>query len=320
MRSRHGDSVCISLLDKEKKVNKKTHHSGFIALAGRPNVGKSSLMNALLGQQVAPVTSRPQTTRRNQLGILSRPDAQLVFLDTPGIHKPVNKLGAFMNESADTAIRDADIIAVIVDFSQGLTPDDEVASGRLNALGGKKPRLLIGNKSDLITEEQQEKMLVHFSSLYGCSSGVAVSAMTRWQLDQLVDTLINLLPEGEPYYDNDQLTDLYERDIAGELIRAACLKQLREEVPYSVAVRVESFKERDNGMVYIEATIFIEKESQKGIVIGAGGSMLKAIGTDARRSIEEMLGVHTFLELRVKVEKNWRNDPNALKRFGYRLE
>ena len=301
-------------------MNKPIHRSGYIALVGRPNVGKSSLMNALLGQQVAPVTSRPQTTRRNQLGILTRPDAQLVFLDTPGIHKPVNKLGTFMNESAETAIRDADIIAVIVDISQGLKPEDEIAAERLNALGGKKPRLLIGNKSDLISAEQQEKMLAHFSDLYGCSSGIAVSAMTGWQLDQLVDTLINLLPEGEAYYGADQLTDLYERDIAGELIRAACLKRLREEVPYSIAVRIDNFKERENGIVYIEATVFVEKESQKGIVIGSGGGMLKTIGTDARRSIEEMLGVKVFLELRVKVEKNWRNDPNALKRFGYRLD
>jgi len=301
-------------------MTKLIHRAGYIALVGRPNVGKSSLMNALLGQPVAPVTSRPQTTRRNQLGILTREDGQLVFLDTPGIHKPVNKLGAFMNESAETAIRDADIIAVIVDISQGLKPEDEVASDRLNALGGEKPRLLIGNKSDLISAEQQEKMLVHFSDLYGCSSGLGVSAVTGWQLDHLVDTLINLLPEGEPFYGSDQLTDLYERDIAGDLIRAACLKQLREEVPYSIAVRIENFKERENGIVYIEATVFVEKESQKGIVIGSGGGMLKTIGTDARRSIEDMLGVKVFLELRVKVEKNWRNDPNALKRFGYKLD
>jgi len=272
-------------------VTSTAMRSGYVALVGRPNVGKSSLMNALLGQQVAPVTSRPQTTRRNQLGILTRPDAQVIFLDTPGIHKPVNKLGTFMNESAETAIRDADIIAVIADVSQGLKPEDEIASERLKALAGKKPRILIGNKSDLIATEQQEKMLAHFSELYGCSSGIPVSAMTGWQLDRLVEELISLLPEGERYYDADQLTDLYERDIAGELIRASCLKRLREEVPYSIAVRVDSFKERENGVVYVEATLFVEKESQKGIVIGAGGTMLKSIGMDARLSIEEMLGV-----------------------------
>jgi GTP-binding protein Era len=296
-----------------------SYHSGYIALIGRPNVGKSSLLNTLLGQQIAPVTPRPQTTRRNQLGILSRQDAQLVFLDTPGIHKPVNKLGKFMNESAEYAIRDADIIAVIVDISQGLKPEDEVAAERLNALGGIKKRLLIGNKSDLIVTEQQEKMLAHFSELYGCDSGIAVSAITSWQLDQLLDMLVNLLPEGKPFYGLDQLTDLYERDIAGELIRAACLKRLREEVPYSIAVRIDNFKERENGVIYIEATLFVEKESQKGIVIGSGGAMLKMIGTDARRSIEEMLGCQIYLEQKVKVEKNWRNDPNALKRFGYRM-
>lgn len=297
-----------------------SHRSGYVALVGRPNVGKSSLMNTLLGQQVAPVTSRPQTTRRNQLGILTRPDAQVVFLDTPGIHKPVNKLGTFMNESAETAIRDADIIAVIADISQGLKPEDEIAAERLNALGGKKPRLLIGNKSDLISDEQQEKILAHFIDLYGCSSAVAVSAKTGLQLDQLVEVLIKLLPESEAYYEADQLTDLYERDIAGELIRASCLKRLREEVPYSIAVRMDSFKERENGVIYVEATLFVEKESQKGIVIGSGGLMLKSIGMDARQSIEEMLGVKVYLDLRVKVEKNWRNDPNALKRFGYKMD
>ncbi len=296
------------------------YRSGYVALVGKPNVGKSSLMNAVLGQQVAPVTSRPQTTRRNQLGILTRPDAQVVFLDTPGIHKPVNKLGTFMNESAETAIRDADIIAVIADISRGLLPEDEIAAQRLNALAGKKPRILIGNKSDLIETGQQDKMMDLFSQLYGCSSGVAVSATTGWHLDRLVDALISLLPESEPYYDPDQLTDLYERDIAGELIRAACLKRLREEVPYSIAVRIDSFKERDNGVIYIEATLFVEKESQKGIVIGGGGAMLKSIGMEARSVIEEMLGVKVYLELRVKVEKNWRNDPGALKRFGYRME
>lgn len=298
----------------------KKHRSGYIALAGRPNVGKSSLMNAVLGQQVAPVTSRPQTTRRNQLGILTRPEAQIIFLDTPGIHKPVNKLGTFMNDSAEIAIRDADIIAVIADVSQGLKPEDEIAAERLNALAGKKPRILIGNKSDLISAEQQAKMLGHFSQLYGCGSAIAVSATTGWQLDQLIEMLVTILPESEAYYDSDQLTDLYERDIAGELIRASCLKRLREEVPYSIAVRVDTFKERENGVIYVEATIFVEKESQKGIVIGAGGAMLKSIGVDARQSIEEMLGVKVYLDLRVKVEKNWRNDPNALKRFGYRLE
>jgi GTP-binding protein Era len=301
-------------------MKKATFRAGYIALVGRPNVGKSSLMNALLGQQVAPVTSRPQTTRRNQLGILTRENGQLVFLDTPGIHKPVNKLGTFMNGSAESAIRDADIIAVIADISQGLKPEDEIAAERLNVLGGKKPRLLIGNKSDMIAAEQQAKMLSHFVELYGCSDGIAVSAMTGWQLDQLIEVLIALLPEGEAYYDTEQLTDLYERDIAGDLIRAAGLRQLREEVPYSIAVRIDTYKERENGVVYIEATLFVEKESQKGIVIGSGGGMLKSIGTDARRTIEEMLGVKVFLELRVKVEKNWRNDPNALRRFGYKLD
>ncbi|MBN2256707.1 MAG: GTPase Era [Anaerolineaceae bacterium] len=294
--------------------------SGYIALVGHPNVGKSSLLNALLGQQIAPVTPRPQTTRRNQLGILTRPDAQLVFLDTPGIHKPINKLGAFMNEAAEMAIREADIIAVIADISQEPGPEDLVVAERMTALAGKKTKILIGNKADLIQENHQADRQAPFIKIYQCDSHIIVSALTGSNLNELADRLISLLPQGEFYFEPDQLTDLYERDISGELIRAACLHRLREEVPYSIAVRVDNFKERANGMVFIETTLFVEKESQKGIVIGRGGSMLKTIGMDARLSIEEMLGVKVFLELRVKVEKNWRNNPEALKRFGYKLE
>lgn len=293
--------------------------SGYIVLVGRPNVGKSSLINMLLGQQVAPVTPRPQTTRRNQLGILTRPDAQLVFLDTPGIHKPVNKLGVFMNEAAETAIRDADIIAVIVDISQEPQPEDRLVAERLTSLEGAKPRLLIGNKVDLVPDNNRADNVARYNRLLKCESHVLVSALTGYHLDELVAELTRLLPEGEPLFDSDQLTDLYERDIAGELIRAACLNRLREEVPYGIAVRIDDFKERPNGMIFIEATLFVEKESHKGIVIGQGGTMLKTIGMDARRAIGEMLGRKLYLELKVKVEKNWRNNPDALRRFGYRL-
>ncbi len=295
-------------------------HSGYIALIGRPNVGKSSLLNSLLGQQIAPVTPRPQTTRRNQLGILTLEGAQIVFLDTPGIHKPVNKLGTFMNEEAEGAIKDADIFLIIVDVSQELKNEDRITADRLILLGGKKPRLLVGNKADLVPPDRREQVLEPFSKIFNCTSKILVSAVSGWHVDELLSSLIKMLPEGEPFYDPEQLTDFYERDIAVELIRAACLRHLREEIPYGIAVRLDSYKERANGMIYIEATLFVEKESQKGIVIGGGGSMLKEIGKNARLTIEEMTGSQVYLDIKVKVEKNWRNDQNALSRFGYRSD
>ncbi|MGB8253143.1 MAG: GTPase Era [Anaerolineaceae bacterium] len=295
-------------------------HSGYVALVGRPNVGKSSLLNTMLGQQIAPVTPRPQTTRRNQLGILSVEGAQIVFLDTPGIHKPVNKLGTFMNEEAENAIRDADILALLVDISQVPKTEDIIVAERLKAIKNDKPCILIGNKADLVPSDRLEQALEPFARLFECSSRILVSAVSGWHVDELLSLLIKILPEGEPFYDHEKLTDLYERDIAADLIRAACLRRLREEVPYSIAVRMDTYKERANGVIYIEATIFVEKESQKGIVIGSGGMMLKEIGKDARLTIEEMTACQVYLDLRVKVEKNWRNDINALKRFGYRSD
>ncbi len=301
-------------------MNNSVYHSGYVALIGRPNVGKSSLLNALLGQQIAPVTSRPQTTRRNQLGILSLEDTQIVFLDTPGIHKPVNKLGVFMNEEAENALRDADIYLVIVDVSLEPKAEDSLVAESLGSIKKDKPCILVGNKADLVPPDHREQALEPFLRLFGCFDAVLISATTSWQLDELLKLLVTKLPEGEPFYDREQLTDLYEREIATELIRAACLRRLREEVPYSIAVRLDTYKERANGMIYIEATLFVEKESQKGIVIGSGGAMLKEIGRDARLTIEEMTGRQAYLDLRVKVEKNWRNDNNALSRFGYRSD
>jgi GTP-binding protein Era len=301
-------------------VNDLQKRSGYVALLGRPNVGKSSLLNTLLGQQIAPVTPRPQTTRHNQLGILTLENAQLVFLDTPGIHKPVNKLGVYMNEEAESAIREADILLIIVDTSQEPKPEDSIVADRLDSIKKNRQHILVGNKADLVPSDRREQMLEPFIRMFDCQSHVLVSAITGWHMDELLNILIDFLPAGEPYYDPEQLTDLYERDIAADMIRAACLRRLREEVPYSIAVRVDNFKERANGIVYIEATMFVEKDSQKGIVIGSRGAMLKEIGKEARLTIEEMIGGQVYLDMKVKVEKNWRNDPIALKRFGYKKD
>jgi len=294
-----------------------THRSGFIAIIGRPNVGKSTLINALLEQKVAAVSPRPQTTRRRQLGILTLENAQLVFVDTPGIHAPRHKLGEFLNQEAGEALDGVDVILWLVDASVEPAEDDARISSLLNQISPRIPRMLVLNKIDLLNPGTESSRAEVYSRMLNQARVQKVSAARRLGLGQLLEALINLLPSHPPEFPEEQITDAYERDIAADLIREACLFKLRDEVPHSLAVRIDEFKERDNGMAYIAATIFIERESQKGIVIGEGGKMLKAIGSAARKEIEEMGGRKVFLELRVKVEKDWRDNENALKRFGY---
>ncbi len=297
------------------------YRAGFVTLVGRPNVGKSTLLNGLLGQKIAAVSPRPQTTRRRQLGILSRDDCQIIFMDTPGLHKPVHKLGEFMNEVAAATLEDADIIVWLVDASQPPQEEDRLIAERLNKMGSQlAPVLLAVNKIDTLAAEALPTRSAEFQSLRPSAELFALSAANGAGRDALLARILEALPEGQPFYDPDQITDLYERDIAADLIRESALRLLRDEVPHGIAVRIDEYKERSEEQVYLGATLFVERESHKGIVIGKGASMLKQIGTLARQEIEAMSGRHVYLELRVKVNKNWRDDPNALRLFGFAIE
>jgi GTP-binding protein Era len=293
------------------------YKSGFVAVIGRPNVGKSTLVNTAVGQKVAIVSPKPQTTRSRILGILTREDAQIIFVDTPGLHRPRHKLGQAMVATATATIPDADVVLFVVDVSVLPAAEDrEIAS----LIGDRASAsvILVLNKMDLLPAD---KVKSHTEAYWELApyhrDWMMTTATTGQNLDKLVALILSSLPEGPPYYPGDQITDQTERDIAAELVREQVLRLTRQEIPHAVAVVVDEFKERETGKVYVSAGICVEKDSQKGIVIGRGGQMVRQIGVAARKEIERMVGGEVYLDLRVRVRERWRQSEREVKRLGY---
>ena len=297
-------------------MDMNSHKSGFIAIIGRPNVGKSTLMNRLLGQKVSIVSPRPQTTRTKVMGIKSLPDAQLIFLDTPGIDKSGGYFHRLMVKTATNSLEGADLILWIVEAPDPFSQADKLILEILKRV--TSPILLTINKVDLVEKESLLPTIDRFRALLPFAEIVPISAVAGDNVALLESLLVQYLPEGPPLYPVDQLTDQPERFIIAELIRERVFRSVYQEIPYAVAVQVEKVVAREGrALTDVEATIYVEKDSQKAIIIGRGGSMLKRIGESARPEIEKLLGTQVFLKLWVKVRSDWQKDDEALRRLGY---
>lgn len=299
-------------------MSKSNFKSGFVSIIGRPNVGKSTLLNNFLGMKLAIVSPRAQTTRNRIQGIYTTETEQIIFIDTPGIHKPKNELGNVMNEFAYSALDGTDLILMLVDASCEIGEGDKYIIEQLAKV--KIPVILVLNKVDLV-EDQVVLMnnINSYKDAYKFAGGITLSATEGFNIDKLKDMIVERLEVGPMYYPEDQVLDLPERFVVAEIIREKVLLKTKEEIPHSVAVTIESFKEKSK-MIEINATIIVERSSQKMIVIGKGGQMIKSIGTDARRDIVKFLNQKVYLELFVKVEENWRNNKKYLKEFGYKID
>ncbi|MDQ8736702.1 GTPase Era [Paenibacillus sp. LHD-38] len=294
----------------------KKFRSGFVAIIGRPNVGKSTLMNHLIGQKIAIMSDKPQTTRNKIHGVYTTNDTQIVFLDTPGIHKPQSKLGNYMMQTAESALREVEAALFLIDASEGLGGGDRFIIEQLKKV--KTPVFLVMNKIDKVEPEQLLPMITQYNELHEFAEIIPISALKGNNVDTLLEQLSRYLPEGPQYYPADQITDHPEQFVCSELIREKILHMTREEIPHSIAVTIEDMRVKENGVVYIGAVIFVERDSQKGIIIGKKGDLLKEVGKQARKDIEALLGSRIYLELWVKVKKDWRNQERVLKDLGYR--
>jgi GTP-binding protein Era len=289
--------------------------SGFVSLVGRPNAGKSTLLNRLVGAKVAIVSGKPQTTRNRILAVRTTPEAQVVFLDTPGIHKPVHEMNSRMVESAVAAIRDVDVPVLVVDASEPMGKGDRFVVGLLEPIDA--PVVLALNKIDRMTKPRLLPLIDEYRRLREFADVVPISALTGDGVAVLEGVLIDHLPEGEPLYPEDYLTDQPERFFVAETVREKLLHQLREELPYATAVLIDRFEEPDErGLMRLACTILVEQESQKAIVIGRSGQMIKRIGTEARQDLERFFDCRVFLELHVKVRGDWRRDERVLRELG----
>ncbi|MEH7391711.1 GTPase Era [Bacillus sp. JJ1474] len=293
------------------------HKSGFISIIGRPNVGKSTFLNRVIGQKIAIMSDKPQTTRNKVQGVLTTNDAQFIFIDTPGIHKPKHKLGDFMMKVAQNTLKEVDVILFMVNASEGYGRGEEFILEKFQSI--RTPIFLIINKIDLVHPDELIQIIDSYKEKYTFSEIIPISALEGNNVENLLGQIKKYIPEGPQYYPADQVTDHPERFIVSELIREKALHLTREEIPHSLAVLIDKMERRDEkDMVHVMATIIVERDSQKGIVIGKQGKMLKEIGQRARVDIENLLGSKVFLELWVKVQKDWRNKMSQLRDFGFR--
>lgn len=289
--------------------------SGYVSIIGRPNVGKSTLLNAILGQKVSIVAARPQTTRNKILGVKNLPGAQIIFIDTPGIHRPKSLLGEVMVKSARDVLSDIDIVLFVAEAGGDSGRDDIIIQ---SLKGTDKPVFLLLNKIDRVRKPEILHMIDQYRGLFSFKEIFPVSSLKKDGIDNVIEKLLVYLPEGPRYYPEDIVTDQIERFMAAEIIREKIMGKTSEEIPYSVAVEVQNWAERQDGIVSISANIYVEREGQKGIIIGEKGRMLKEIGTLARIEIERLLDARVFLQLWVKVKKGWRDDKKMLQELGYK--
>jgi GTP-binding protein Era len=296
----------------------KNFKSGFVSIIGRPNVGKSTLLNQVVGQKVAIMSDKPQTTRNKIHGVYTTETSQIVFLDTPGIHKPQSKLGDYMMKVAESTFREVDAILFLVDIVDGIGGGDRYIIDQLQDV--KTPVILVLNKIDQVHPETLLRVIEKYSKIYNFAEIIPISARNGNNVTTLLEQTMKYLSEGPQYYPADQITDHPEQFVCAELIREKILHLTREEIPHSIAVAIEDMKVETNGIVHISAIIFVERDSQKGIIIGKKGELLKEIGKRARHDIESLLGSKTFLELWVKVQKDWRNHERVLRELGFRNE
>ncbi|KGX93589.1 GTPase Era [Pontibacillus halophilus JSM 076056 = DSM 19796] len=293
--------------------------SGFISIIGRPNVGKSTFMNRVIGQKIAIMSDKAQTTRNKIQGVYTTEDAQLVFLDTPGIHKPKHKLGDFMVKVAEQSLNEVDLVMFMVNAKEGFGRGDEYIINMLQKVN--QPVFLIVNKIDEVHPDELLPLIDEYRERYDFAEIVPISALEGNNVDHLVQLMTDRMEEGPQYYPEDHITDHPERFVISEMVREKALQLTREEVPHSIAVVIDNIEEREqNNTVYVQATIIVERSSQKGIIIGKQGGMLKEIGQRARKDIESLLGSKVYLELWVKVQKDWRNRANQLQEYGYRSD